>query len=147
MEENIKNIMQKAFWDLIENDLKSEPQRFDHLMILIDEIKNKLKGFVPNRTDIHKELDEIIDISFLKHLFDEKSMNPKHFFELINFIVKKLKCFCAPYMDKEINEWESIVYKKMENQIEYAYFIPFFFKQTYKYIEMIEIDIQKIKSK
>jgi hypothetical protein len=145
MEEQIKNQMHKAFWNLLEDDLKSEPQKFDHLMILIDEIKNKLKGFVPSRIDIHKEFDEIIDISFLKHLFDERSMDPSHFFKLIQFIVLKIKCFCAPYMDKDIKEWESELHTKMQSQIEYADFIPYFFKQTYIFIEIIEKDIAAFK--
>ena len=147
MEEQLRTQMHKAFWKLIEDDLKSEPQRLDHLIILIDEIKNKLKGFVPNRTDIHKEFDEIIDISFLKHLFEEKSMDPTHFFKLIEFIINKIKCFCAPYMDAEVKKWESELYTRMQSKIEYADFIPVFFKETYTYIEIIEKDISSFKNK
>lgn len=54
--------MKKAFWNLI----KSDPQIFDHLIILINEIKDKLKSFTPNRKDTKDELDEIIDDTFLQ---------------------------------------------------------------------------------
>ena len=147
MEEQIKTQMYKAFWDLIETDLKSEPQNFRHLMILIKEIKYKLKGFVPNRSDIHKEFDENLDINFLEHLFNEKSMNPNHFFELVKFIINKIKHFCAPHMDNDVKKWEKDVMLTMSTEIEYAFFIPYFFKKAYEYIDQIENDIKNFYEK
>ena len=131
MEMQIKDQMHKAFWNLIKDDLNKEPQNFDHLIILIEEIMSKLINLTPHRTDLHNELQEVLDPSFLKHIFTEKAMDPQHFFNLIIFLINQLKKNCAPYMDSIINKWEVDVLIKMQNTIIYADFVPYFFKQTY----------------
>lgn len=147
MEKQIEEQMKKAFWDLLNEDLNEVPQKFEHLTILINEIKSKLKNLTPNRRDIHKELDDVLDASFLKHLFIEKSIDPQHFFNLIIFIINKLKLYCAPYMDEDIKEWENDIMAKMQNIIVYSEFVPYFLKKTYIYIEQIEKDVQNFKDK
>ena len=48
MENQIEETMKRAFWNLIKSDLNSEPQKFDHLILLIKEIREKLISFTPN---------------------------------------------------------------------------------------------------
>ena len=145
LNDQIKETMQKAFWDLIKDDLKAEPQRFDHLIKLIVEIRERLKTITPNRKDLHKEFDENLDDAFLKHLFKEKSLGPEHFFNLIMFLINKIKIYIAPYMDKDVDRWEIQVTAELHNGIEYSEFIPKFFLSLYNYIQIIEDDIDKFK--
>ena len=134
--------MKKAFWDLIKSDLNDEPQRFDHLIILIQEIREKIKSFTPHRDDLARELDEVLDDSFLKHLFIEKSLDPSHFFRLIMFLIQKIKSYAAPYLDKDINIWEDQIKEKLKVEIVYADFLPFFFEKLYFFLDVIENDIK-----
>lgn len=139
----IEKTMKKAFWDLIKSDLNSKPQQFDHLVILIQEIREKIKSFTPNRNDLAKELDEVLDDSFLKHLFIEKSLDPSHFVSLIMFLIKKVKSYAAPYLDNDLKKWEKNIKEKLQIEIVYAEFIPLFFEKLYFYLDLIESDIKK----
>jgi hypothetical protein len=140
LEQQIIETMKKAFWDLIRDDLNAEPQRFDHLLKLIVEIRERLKNLTPRRADFINELNEKLDIDFLKHLFVEKGFDPFHFYNLVVFIIKKIKQYAAPYFDKDILDWEKHVLLKMKNTIEYKDFIPEFFEKVYYYIDIIEND-------
>ena len=142
LEKQIEETMKKAFWDLIKSDLKNDPQQFDHLVILIQEIRDKFKSFTPNRNDIATELDDVLDDSFLKHLFVEKSLDPSHFLKLIFFLVEKIKSYSAPYLDNDIKLWEENVNAKLQVEIIYAEFIPYFFEKLYYFLDLIEKDIK-----
>jgi len=148
LQKQIEKTIKKSFWNLIKSDLKSEPQNFNHLIILIEEIRNKIKSFTPNRIDIKNELDEVLDDSFLNHLFIEKSLDPSHFLKLIMFLINKIKSYAAPYLDEEIYIWEEDVLEILHNEIIYADFIPYFFEKIYYFLEIIETDIENyIKKK
>lgn len=147
LEKQIEDTMKKAFWDLIRSDLSKDPQNFDHLVKLISEIRERMKMFTPRRTDIHTEFDEVLDDTFLKHLFTENSLDPNHFFRLIQFLITKVKMYAAPYLDKDIAEWEQTTIEKMKQTIVYKEFLPFFFEKLYKFIEIIENDIKTFYSK
>ena len=147
MEKQIEETMKKAFWNLIKSDLNSEPQKFDHLIILIQEIREKLISFTPNRNDFKKELYEILDDSFLKHLFIEKSLDPSHFFRLIIFLIEKVKLYSAPYLDNDIKEWEVKIKEMLSHEIIYSEFIPVFFEKLYYFLDLIDKDIKSFLSK
>ena len=146
LEKQIKETMETAFWDLIKDDLDSEPQKFDHLMLLIDEIKSKIKNLTPKRTDLHEELDEFIDTEFLKHLFETKGFDPEQFFQLIHFLIKKVKTYAAPYMDNDINEWEFNMQIKLQDKIEYFIFIKDFFTTLHIFLDQIHKDVYNFYS-
>tara|TARA_R110002096_G_scaffold249995_2_gene442378 strand:+ start:200 stop:595 length:396 start_codon:yes stop_codon:yes gene_type:complete len=54
MEEQIKEQYEKAFWDLLDND----PPNIQHVEKILDEIKQILYSFVPNRPDIHHRIND-----------------------------------------------------------------------------------------
>jgi len=146
LEKQIKEQMHKAFWDLIREDLNAVPQKFDHLIILIKEIKDKLKGLTPHRFDLLSEIDESLDESFLKHIFENTALEPEHFFNLIKFIIKKIKQYSSPYMDSELIRWEEEILKSLQQEtIIYGEFISVFFENVNKYIDVIYTDVAKIK--
>ena len=56
----IKETYEKAYWDILKNELSSEPKVYNQLILILSEIRNKLCNFVPNRVDIHDKM--IIDV-------------------------------------------------------------------------------------
>lgn len=58
MERQFRGQMMKAFWDILEADVKAG--NLDHVQKLLDEIKDTLKALVPGRADIHRQIDEDI---------------------------------------------------------------------------------------
>tara|TARA_B100001094_G_scaffold331814_1_gene401460 strand:- start:9684 stop:10136 length:453 start_codon:yes stop_codon:yes gene_type:complete len=144
MEKQIETQMHKAFWDLISNDLSSEPQKFEHLIILINEIKEKLKSFTPNNKQLKTEIEEALDPEFLKNIFENKALEPTHFFNLILFLIKKLKDYCSPERDSDVKLFETETFSKLNDTlIIYSEFIPWFFKELYKHLDFIQNDINQ----
>ena len=146
IEKQIKEQMENAFWDIIKEDLQTEPQKFSHLLKLINEIKQKIINLTPNRIDFRNEINEMFDEEFLLQIFETKSLDSNHFGNLVIFIIKKIEMCCAPYMDNEVKEWKDTINIKLQNDLKYHEFIPFYFKKVYYFLEKIENDIQKFKS-
>ena len=48
LEKQIKETMEKAFWDNLSQDLASDPIKSDHLIKLIEEIRDRIINLTPN---------------------------------------------------------------------------------------------------
>ena len=57
MEDQIKEQMHKAFFDLLDQE-GAESESDTHLRALLNEIIDTLCGFVPSRTDVHEKIKE-----------------------------------------------------------------------------------------
>ena len=123
MEKQIRENMQRAFWDLLEEDLKQDPPNTTHLKKLLSEIIGILCSFVPSRSDIHKlmrdELDGEITWNFQGKLLD--------------WISK----FQPPVYDEEINKW------KRECPQPISKFLP----RYYDHIDRVSKDINKYRQR
>jgi hypothetical protein len=85
MEEQIRTQMMKAFWDLLDEDMKEEPPRLNHVSVLLNEIIGILKSFVPRRIDIHESID--------------KDFEGDITWEMQGKLIKWIECFQAPIYD------------------------------------------------
>ena len=91
MEDQIREQFEKAFWDLLDND----PTQ-DHLRRLLEEeIVVTLCNFVPNRTDIHKQIkDDLIS--------SNEPIDWGIQIKLLNWVEK----FQAPIYDQVTEQWK-----------------------------------------
>ena len=136
--------MHKAFWNLIEDDLKKTPQDFKHIIVLIDEIRSRLCKLTPNNVKLQNEINEKIDPEFLKQIFTHNVFTPQHFFDIINFIISKIQLYCSPSDDKLLNEWKQNVYDLLaKDTINYCEFLQFFIPSIHEKIDKIEDQIKK----
>lgn len=83
--------MMKAFWDLLDEDMREEPPRMNHVSVLLNEIIGILKGFVPNRVDIHTAIDKDF----------EGDIN----WEMQSKLIKWVETFQAPIYDTKTQEF------------------------------------------
>lgn len=149
MDENLKNQiktqMKKAFWDLIKSDLESEPQKFEHLIILIEEIKQRLINLTPRNEELKKDINESIDLEFLKELFENKAFESKEFSNLIMYLIHKLEIYCAPARDKDISKFKTDTLDKFKDTVVYSEFLPWFFTEYHSHLDTIAQDISNFK--
>tara|TARA_Y100000816_G_C26065632_1_gene559991 strand:+ start:1012 stop:1428 length:417 start_codon:yes stop_codon:yes gene_type:complete len=116
MENQVEQIMKKAFWDII--DEKDSV----HLKKLLNEIKDILCSFVPNRKDIHIDIYKDFESDINWH-FQEK---------LLDWI----ELFQSPVHDKITRYWrENIKISKLSE----------FLKFYYEHLETVKEDIIKYK--
>ena len=60
---SIEMNMKKSYWDNVYTDiLKCD---FSALLNILLEMKQMIKDLIPNRKDIHEELDESLDLTFI----------------------------------------------------------------------------------
>ena len=109
----VKEIMDKAYWDKIEEDIKSN--NLDIVYSNLSELKTTLLDIIPEsvNTDF---LNEYFDIEYIKHIVENGVFDKEYLFKLFIFVVKILKewdsgAFTEKY-DKELTDLE-----KMEGTI------------------------------
>jgi hypothetical protein len=141
MENIIRTKMTQAFWDLIKSDLDAEPQRFDHIIKLIVELKERLKKFTPHNQYLRDNLDEHIDPVFLKQLFEANVFDAKSFSNLVFFLIHKLERYCSPDSDKSIADFKSNVIKQFKGNVVYSSFLPWFLTEYHTHLDKIEEEI------
>jgi hypothetical protein len=96
----IKETVYKAFWDSVESDLTEE--KYDKLVGLLREIKKYLMSCVPNRPDIHHEINSNINIELWRQMLEHNVYDYNDVVGLINYIYSKIIDWC-PAVEKENN--------------------------------------------
>lgn len=144
MEHAIKEQMVKAYWDMFIMELQAEPKKFDMLCVIIQDIKNRLCSLTPHRIDLQNEICESLDTDWLLEMLSTNSMDPKHVIQLIMFIIFKLKQYSAPNEDSLLSKWESSV-RELQT-IEYATFLPKFFQDCYRFLDIIDKQLDDFRS-
>ncbi len=119
MEEQIREQYEKAFWDLLDND----PPNIQHVEKILDEIKQILYSFVPNRPDIHHRIND--DLSGgVDWEFQNKLL----------FWVEK---FQAPVYDQITQSWKRKLPQKLSE----------FLKEYYEHLSKIRKGIEEYHKK
>lgn len=97
----ISQIMEKAYWDKFENDL--ETNDYTILFRNLEETRIILKTIHPT-TIPEKEIDEIIDIEYIRQLITMKTIDRKYIVGLFKFIIGYLKEWDAIHFRKKYDE-------------------------------------------
>lgn len=99
----IKEIMDKAYWDKIEEDIAAN--NLDMVYSNLSELKTSLLDIIPKSINTDY-LDEYFDIDYIKHIVDNNLFDKEYLFKLFNFVIKILK------------EWDSESFNiKYENEM------------------------------
>ena len=121
MENQIREQMENAFFDLIDKD--SLHGKTDHIKILRDEIIVKLQSFVPNRKDIHKKIEDDL-CGEIDWGFQEK---------LLDWIMK----FQAPVYDSFIQKWRQSLPESLST----------FMRKYYSHLEIVNKELYEYRLK
>ena len=134
MEQQIKEQFEKAFFDLLDQDGSNS---LEHLRTLLTEITETLCSFVPNRTDIHKEIHENIDVDLIKNMIENNAFDDKNLYNLAVYIISLIKRFQPAVMDEDVNEWEQGMLQQFTEKFEYSDFLVTFFRSVFNMLENI----------
>jgi hypothetical protein len=141
-------IYEDLYWIDVKYKLtKKEPTNKDKL-ILVD-LFNKtiilLKNCVPNREDIHQEIEGKIDLTIIKQLIENDVKDDDFFFELIEYILHKLSIFQPRTDDKSNAVWMAKLKSDLMNNVYYQNFIPPFFQELFDKLKKIIDDSNAFK--
>ncbi|XP_020278270.1 T-complex protein 11-like protein 1 isoform X2 [Pseudomyrmex gracilis] len=98
----VKEIMHKAFWNLLAEQLAKNPPDYSHALVLLKEIKESLDELVPPQNSRIKEnVGEVLDLDLIKQQAEKNVLNFNHYAQYIISIMSKI---CAPVRDEKIRE-------------------------------------------
>lgn len=142
------SVYEELYWINVKYKLtKKEPTIKDKL-ILVD-LFNKtiiiLKNCVPNREDIHKEIEGKIDLTIIRQLIEQDVKDDAFFFELVEYILHKLSLFQPRANDQENAIWMAKLKQDLMNNVYYQNFIPSFFHDLFEKLKKIIDDSNAFK--
>ena len=134
--------MRQAYWDKLEQDVLSND--YDNTLIILSEISERICMFVPNRTDLHQEIDDAIDITFLKQMLKHDAVDFTIIYKLIHFIITQLKQFDCIEDEPYYEIWREQVERRLkaDGGPEIHKILPKFFKECFYRIEKVDYNIK-----
>ena len=109
--EYVEDILRRAFWDKLEEDLKEE--KYEHVIILIEEIRDNIADFTPHRQDLIDELHENIDVDFVRQMLKHDAIDKEYTHKLVNYIITKLKVMDSVEDEPYYETWRTSVNEKL----------------------------------
>lgn len=146
MYKNIGETLHKAFWDDVKSQLEKEPPNFLVIVNLLNDLKQMMMSCVPNRTDIHKDIDSHIDTELITGMIEKHCLDEGTILSIINFVFGYLKRFQSRSDDKKSKLWQDSINEKFVKGFKYADFFPVFFKEIFQKFETILKEVELLKS-
>ncbi|XP_066927472.1 T-complex protein 11-like protein 2 [Clytia hemisphaerica] len=102
LEKRIHDVLHKAFWDVLEEEVKSEPPEFKNAFNLLMEMKMLILEIIPKSkaaSAMRTEIEETLDEELIKQQIDHNAFD---IVSCASFILSTLSKICAPVRDARI---------------------------------------------
>jgi len=104
MENQIKEMYEKAFYDIIDETIQSDKPDYDWIVNLYSEIKERLIKYIKKDSKIYKQIDDEFDIVLFKQMITNDAFDNNSLFKLITNTFSWISKLQAPIRDKETEE-------------------------------------------
>ncbi|KAF7993740.1 hypothetical protein HCN44_010335 [Aphidius gifuensis] len=102
IQKKVKEIMHRAFWNVLAEQLMEDPPNYTHALVLLHEICESLEDLVlPHHTKIRENLREVLDINLIKQQAENGILDFQHYSHYVLSIMAKV---CAPVRDDRIHD-------------------------------------------
>ena len=105
----VENMMKRAYWDMLENDIKEE--KYTSVMCQLLELKELVKEIIPSR--YHPDLHDKFNTDFIQQQLEQRSMDSAYLVQLCRWIMDSMKEWDAastqPLYEREIQTWEQSI--------------------------------------
>nr|CAG4645489.1 EOG090X04Z9 [Lynceus sp. MCZ IZ 141354] len=102
LHKRVKEMMHKAFWDILEEELKQDPPEINQALVLLEEIRtNLLSLLLPHQVKSQQEVREKLDLDLVRQQAESGTLN---FQDYAQYIVGLMGRLCAPERDDKIRE-------------------------------------------
>jgi len=134
---NVEGIVKNAFWDNFKDSLSKDPPNYLSIIPMLKDTSRLIKSCIPTRNDIHKQIDEHIDIDYITQMIEHNAMNNETIIELINYITSMVIKLDSIVNDEDNIEWSKNLIKNINNGMAFSEFFPAFFKELFIKLENI----------
>lgn len=144
VQKQVKENFDKAFWDLFEENI--ENKKYEQLLKTMDEIKINFKSLVPNRKDIHRQLDENMDTEFLKGMLENDVVDSTYIYNMICYIVQQIKSLEAPIDNADTETWKQSIDQQFKDGALHHQILGKFFKKVYHKLQKITKEVNMVRN-
>lgn len=96
----VKDTMHKAFWELLREQLNSDPPEYSQAMILLSEIQTSLSSLLLDQhTKLKEDISQVLDVESIQNQIDNNSLDFEYY---TKFILNLMSKICAPIRDDSI---------------------------------------------
>ncbi|XP_041835472.1 T-complex protein 11-like protein 1 [Melanotaenia boesemani] len=100
LEGRVTEIVHRAFWDSLQEQLSNDPPNYKHAVILLQEVKNMLLSLLlPGHVRLRSQLDEVLDMELIQQQVAHGALD---IHRLAAFITDTMASLCAPVRDPEV---------------------------------------------
>ena len=146
LNKQMEETMKRAFFDLLEQKVASNPPDYEWLTRLYTEIRDKLTKLLKPTSKTRKHIEEQMDPEFFHQLISNNVFEPKSFYALICFVFEQCKALGSPGRDKETHEkLQELLDHFNSGNATFATLVPMFIKNANYCIDNIYLDIQNLQ--
>jgi len=94
--------MKKAYFDLVEEKLTTEPLDYAWVTQLYDEIKFKLIGILKPDSELRNDIEDRMDTELFEQMIRHRAFDYRDLRQLVNYTFDKILSLCAPVRDPDV---------------------------------------------
>ncbi|XP_031157804.1 T-complex protein 11-like protein 2 isoform X1 [Sander lucioperca] len=100
LEGRVTEIVHRAFWDSLQEQLNNDPPNYSHAVILLQEVKTILQSLLlPAHVRLRSQLDEVLDMELIQQEVDHGALD---LHRLAGYIISTMASLCAPVRDPAV---------------------------------------------
>ncbi|KAK3711944.1 hypothetical protein QZH41_009442 [Actinostola sp. cb2023] len=127
IEKHVKEIVHKAFWDRLREDLESTPPVYIHTLNLLVELKENLLGLLlPHHRSLRSQINGFLDVDLIKQQIEHDALDLKQYAQTVIDILANL---CAPVRDDQV-----------QGLLDVTGFVDIF-REIFKVIDLMKMDM------
>ena len=132
---SIDRNMHNAYWNSIKVELVKNPPNFMVVINLLNELKDM---FLKCNPKLKEELDNNIDIEFIKEMLNRGVIDDNYILSMSNYIIKTLRDLQSEEHDKELDSWAKDMNEMFIKEGNYSEYFPMFFRYIFEGIEITQ---------
>ncbi|XP_032368352.1 T-complex protein 11-like protein 2 [Etheostoma spectabile] len=100
LEGRVTEMVHRAFWDILREQLNNDAPNYSHAVILLQEVKTILQSLLlPAHVRLRSQLDEVLDMELIQQEVDHGALD---LHRLAGYIISTMASLCAPVRDPAV---------------------------------------------
>lgn len=100
LEGKVTEIVHRAFWDCLQEQLSSIPPDYSHAVTLLQDVKTTLLSLLlPSHVSLRAQMEEVLDLALIQQQAQHGALDLAR---LAGYITSTMASLCAPVRDPEI---------------------------------------------
>lgn len=140
----IKEQMEKAWFDALKEKTNSNPPDYDWLERLYVEMRDKLMGLTRKNSKLYIEIRESMDIVLFSQMIRNNAFTGEDTLKLIEYVFETCKQMGSPARDTATDQYKYEVLGLIKAEGTFGDIVPLFFKNANKSVDNIYYDLSQI---